>query len=71
MDSKLINLTGLWLQTGKDGGKFMSGKIGIGATLLIFKNKKKRENSNDPDYYACLAPIEPKEQPKEDDDDYF
>lgn len=69
MDSKLIQLTGLWANQSKDGGSYLSGKLGARANLLIFKNKNKRPNSNDPDYFACLAPVEPKEQDKQKKDD--
>jgi hypothetical protein len=70
MDSKLINLTGLWKNKAKDGSMFLSGKIGM-ATVLVFPNKRKRPDSNDPDYTVCLAPIEPKEQASRQDDDAF
>lgn len=63
MDSKLLNLTGLWFQKSKNGTTYMSGSIGRGINLLVFKNTKKRPNSNDPDYHVCLAPNEPKEKP--------
>lgn len=46
----LIKVTGLWKKEPKDGkdGAFYQGRIGIGANVLIFKNKFKR-GENDPD----------------------
>lgn len=64
MDSKLVKLTGLWMQKSKGGDSFMSGSVNQGMSLLIFKNKNKREGSNDPDYNAFFAPQESKEKAK-------
>lgn len=47
MDSKnngLIKLTGLWKKEGKDGNVYFSGKLGFGASLLLFKNKFKKSD---------------------------
>lgn len=72
MDSKLIKLTGVWMQKTKSGDSFMAGKVNQGMSLLIFKNKNKRPGTNDPDYNAFLAPIEKQEtqqaQPQQDND---
>lgn len=65
MESKLMNLTGLWESKTKDGTRYLSGSFGKGISLLVFKNTKKRPNSKDPDYNVCLAPFEPKEKPKD------
>lgn len=69
MDSKFLNLTGLWLQKTKDGTPFMSGSFGRGINLLVFKNTKKRPNSNDPDYNVCLAAKEAEDKPKQESKD--
>jgi len=50
----MIKLTGLWKQTGKDGEAYYSGKLGYSATLLIFKNKYKKKDS-DPDLMAYVG----------------
>ena len=54
--SDLIRLTGLWMNEGKDGEKYMQGSLG-GARLFVFKNKHKKSDS-DPDYVACIAPTQ-------------
>lgn len=64
MDSNLLKLSGLWINKSKDGNQYLSGKFGVGINLLIFKNKNKRPDSNDPDYNVFLAPAEPKDKPK-------
>lgn len=65
MDSKLINATGLWLQTDKNGNSYMSGTLG-GARVLIFKSKDKK-SSKHPDYYLCFGSREPKPTDRTDD----
>jgi hypothetical protein len=71
MDSKIINITGLWINKSKDGAQYLSGNLGM-AKVLVFKNKNKRPNSKDPDYNVCMAPNEPKEETaKQDDGDAF
>ncbi len=65
MESKLLNLTGLWMQKTKDGTPYMSGSFGRGINILVFKNTKKRPDSKDPDYNVCLAQSEPKNKPEQ------
>ncbi len=48
----MIIAGGLWLRESKGGEKYMTGTLG-GVKVLIFKNKRKR-NENDPDYTLCL-----------------
>ena len=50
----MIELTGLWINTDKSGKTYMKGGLGHG-TVLIFKNEKKEEGSNQPDYKMLLA----------------
>jgi|TARA_R100000656_G_scaffold21193_1_gene18863 hypothetical protein len=50
----MIELTGLWLNKDKEGKTYMKGSLGQG-TVLIFKNEKKEEGSNQPDYKMLLA----------------
>lgn len=61
--SDLVRLTGLWNNEGRNGPYF-GGNLGM-ARLLVFPNKYKRENSNDPDYLMCLAPKD-RDNPKQD-----
>lgn len=62
MENNLIRIGGLWINKSKDGNQYLSGNLGATVKVLIFKNKNKRPDSNDPDYTAFLAPIEPKEK---------
>ncbi len=44
----------LWLKEDKDGKRFFTGKIewpGMDMNIAIFKNDKKEEGSNQPDYH--------------------
>lgn len=66
MDSKLINLTGLWKNKTKDGITYLSGNLSPRAKIMIFENKKKTQPS-DPDYTVCLAPIDKKAIEKKDE----
>lgn len=50
----MIRLTGLWINKNDEGKTHMAGNVG-GARLLIFKNERKRDGKNDPDYYLCIA----------------
>lgn len=51
----LIFLGGLWLNTSQSGNRYMSGGLGIGANVMIFKNTRKAKDT-DPDYMLYLAP---------------
>jgi hypothetical protein len=42
----------MWLRESKKGEKYMAGTLG-GVKVLLFKNKKKR-NESDPDYILCF-----------------
>jgi uncharacterized protein (DUF736 family) len=61
----LVELTGLWQNTTKDGKKYLSGRIG-NAKVLVFPNGFKKEGSNEPDYRLCLARIEPPGEDKKE-----
>lgn len=65
--SDLIMIGGLWLNQSQSGEKYMSGRLGLGGKVLIFRNRKKGSDS-DPDYYMMLAPWETKEKPKGEED---
>lgn len=65
MDSKLINVTGLWKHPMKDGGTYLAGSLG-NLKVLIFVNTKKQAGSKQPDYTLCFAPQEPKEKKADD-----
>lgn len=62
----LIMLSGLWLNKSQSGEKYMSGSMGIGGKLLMFKNKNKKGDT-DPDYYLFLAPKEQRDKGGEDE----
>lgn len=60
-DDRKVRICGLWVQTNKDGDKYMAGNFSPTSKLLLFKNKnKKKDNPNDPDYILYIAPKEPK-----------
>lgn len=50
----MITLTGLWLGKTRNGESMMSGNLGYGARIFVFKNKNKR-NDKDPDYNLVVA----------------
>ena len=50
----MVPITGLWINKDKNGNSYMSGSMGMGR-ILIFKNDKKEDGSNQPDYYMKLA----------------
>jgi uncharacterized protein (DUF736 family) len=64
----LIMLGGLWLNESQSGQTYMSGRLGLGGKVLIFKNQKK-ENDNEPDYYLMLAEWSRTEKGKKGDSD--
>jgi len=45
----MIKITGLYKSTSKKGGSFLSGKTIDGVKYYVFKNYKKKKDS-DPDY---------------------
>ena len=56
-DTKMIKLTGLWKSR---NGESISGSLSPSTRLVILPNRYKKENSNEPDYIAFVAPNEPK-----------
>ena len=50
----LIDLSGLWENTTKNGEKYLTGNMG-GARILIFKNNYKGDNPKAPDYKLFLT----------------
>lgn len=60
MDSKLLNVTGLWKNEDSKGNTYLAGNWG-NVKVLIFVNKSKDPNSKQPDYNMCIAPQEKKE----------
>jgi hypothetical protein len=65
-------LGGLWLNKSKAGKTYMSGRLGTGGKVMVFKNPHKRKDS-DPDYYLMLGEWERGEggRKSQDDDDPF
>lgn len=57
----MIKLTGLWLNTAKDGSSYMAGTLG-GARVMVFKNGFKQEGDSSPDYVMYLAPKQDRQQ---------
>lgn len=72
MDNNLIKITGLWINQSKDGGQYLSGSWGPTLRVIVFKNKNKRPDSQDPDYNLFLAPVQtqPKEKSVQDNADF-
>lgn len=50
----MIRMTGLWINKNDEGKTHMAGNVG-GVRYLVFKNERKRDGKNDPDYYLCVA----------------
>ena len=67
MSEKLEKIGALWCGTGKAGEDYFWGVIG-GKNVIIFKNKYKKEGSNQPDYN--VFPQQPKDKlpPKDDEE---
>ena len=61
--SELIYLGGLWKSEPKGGGDaYLSGGLGIGGKVLIFKNKfKDQDGESAPEWKMYLAPKPKKE----------
>ncbi len=65
MASKMLDIAGLWLKKSKKpgAGSFFAGNINLPAqiiigpehSLMIFRNTKKKEGSQEPDYRAVLV----------------
>jgi len=80
MSDDLQKVSGLWANSGKNGGKYLGGRIAMESLLelvntleasgadsvkiLIFKNNYK-ENDSQPDFNMNFAPIDPKPVTKE------
>lgn len=60
----LVEISGLWLNTTKEGHKYFKGYMGQ-AEIVILKNKYKEEDKH-PDYILYVAK---KRKPDELDDD--
>jgi len=56
---EMIELTGLWENTDKNGNKYFTGRLG-NAKIVIFKNTYK-EKENQPDYRMYVAEPQKKE----------
>ena len=54
MQNDMVGLGGLWKQTSNAGIDYLSGSFG-NAKMMVFKNTKKEDGSNQPDYYMKLA----------------
>jgi len=54
----MLKLAGLW-KTEKDGKTYLSGNIGPGIRILVFRNQYKKDSKH-PDYNVFLCPIEKK-----------
>lgn len=65
--SDLILLGGLWVSKSKGGTNYLSGRLGVGGKLLMFKNAKKKKDS-DPDYYIYLGKYEQSDKGGSDDE---
>lgn len=50
----LVKLTGLWLNTARDGKTYFSGTLGS-ARVMIFVNSYKVEGDNAPDYIMYVS----------------
>ena len=55
MESKKIELGGLWPAQTKEGEIYYSGKATNGTTFLLFKNKKKEPGDNRPAFILYLS----------------
>jgi len=56
----MVKVAGLWLREGKKG-KFFAGTLG-GASILVMKNRFKKEGDNKPDYEVYIAENKPRPQ---------
>jgi hypothetical protein len=68
MNDVLIQLTGLWINEDKNGGRYMAGSLNQNVKILIFANKFKKTGSKEPDYLVYLAPVKRKEEKSEESD---
>lgn len=68
-NERRIYLSGLWLETSKNGEKYFTGSMGQNGKLLIFKNSKREESSKQPDYNLYLVPKPPKQDGEAKADD--
>ena len=59
-NNNMIRVGGLWSNTTRSGGKYLSGSLG-NARIVILPNDRKREGKNDPDYTLFIAPQEQRE----------
>lgn len=67
--SNFVKIGALW--KAKEGSKaVLTGKLG-NASLLIFKNTRKQEGSNQPDYNVCVANPYKKDNEDSTDEPYM
>lgn len=69
-----VGFGALWLKTSKNTGtKYMSGNIkfdgGAAYRITVFKNDRKQQGTNDPDYNIVLETPRPQQQPQVQDDE--
>ena len=67
-NSKMIQVTGLWLNDSKTGQKFMKGYMG-NMTVLIFANKFK-ENDSHPDFIMYFSEKQKREESTKDENPF-
>jgi hypothetical protein len=53
MEKQMIRLTALWKNKSRTGKTYLRGNF-LGTKVLILPNDRK-DNSNQPDYYLCVA----------------
>ena len=64
-ENKTNNLTflgGLWIGTAQDGSKYMSGNLGIGGKVFIFKRKNRPKPATDSNYNMYITSREEKKE---------
>ena len=59
----MIKISGLWLNTDKNGQTYMSGYLGD-AKIIIYKNKFKSGENRQPDYNLYISEKNKKEDDK-------
>jgi hypothetical protein len=55
--SDLVILGGLWKNTDRNGGTYLSGRLTPTCRIMVFRNTRKEEGTKQPDYHVVLAPI--------------
>lgn len=62
----MIKISGLWLNTDKNGTTYMSGYLGD-AKIIIYKNKYKTSENKQPDYNFYIAEKQREKEEKQDE----